>query len=447
MCGLIGYSGRLNYDPLKINFLMMANVIRGTNSTGIYFNKKILKDIESVQDFLSEAKNKIEPSNLFIGHTRKASVGAKIILNAHPFKIGSIVGAHNGTIDDYNDVLTESGATMFKYDTDSEALIHMIDYYQEDLSKILPNLTGAAALIWTNEENGNLNLYRNSTRPLYYYKTSSGIYVSSMKESFIPIGAKEESIHEAEEDTHYIIKNGEIMSKTVGIKIKTKVYTAHGYSAAITSTTPALLPNSYAVYNHVDKPGFVKDKYYFVQKLLLGVDYNSIEVIDDFGKIRKMHKVFFDRTLPIVDGSKCKIIIPSKKVNLKVDDSVAVVGVGWEGNRKVIYIERIPYDKKQYTIPPWMIRPMTNTEWVKHNEQLAKDYMEENTETKVEPIIADDKMISAKNIHAELLELHSLGTIGYNKTMLDSNIFTEELMKPLEDLLYEIKSILDNLEK
>lgn len=204
MCGLVGFSGKYNFDPVKIKFLLLYNETRGKHSYGIYNGNVSEKGVGLVSTKLAQLE--IEPSKLLIGHTRQATGGAHTINNAHPYTFGSITGAHNGVV---RNVLTIK--KLFSYNNMEEVdskYIFAIMNKTKDLT-VLKHIDAAAALIFSSKENPNeLYVIRNSERPLFRGTSPEGIYLSSIKESLEVIDCTD--IKEVKENTLYVLENGAI---------------------------------------------------------------------------------------------------------------------------------------------------------------------------------------------------------------------------------------------
>lgn len=199
MCGLVGFSkektGTINFDKLA-TLLYINSLTRGKDATGIYTDKLgIVKNACTANDFLiglyKSDKTFIEDikgSSLFIGHVRQSTHGAaKSDDNAHPFNYGSIIGAHNGVISNYETLLPKD-CTKDKYPVDSMALF--LRFSRDKNFKVLQEIQGAAAILFTDAENPNtLYVFRNEERPLYKGEVKGeGLYFSSTKESLETVG-------------------------------------------------------------------------------------------------------------------------------------------------------------------------------------------------------------------------------------------------------------------
>lgn len=114
--------------------------------------------------------------NVLMGHNRWATQGAVNSVNAHPFQINDIYGAHNGTLraqwrlEDHHD-----------FEVDSENIFHHID--KMGVEDLWANVDGAAALTWWDEDKKMFHFLRNSERPLYYVfdENSKAMYYASEK--------------------------------------------------------------------------------------------------------------------------------------------------------------------------------------------------------------------------------------------------------------------------
>lgn len=136
MCGLFGCAG---YIPKSKRHALVAslavlNTSRGNHSTGIGIltadgRHEILKSAVSAHDFIIK-KPFVEalkiPSLATIGHCRWATHGEIKQANAHPFRFGSIVGTHNGVVNNVNKLRHWSGKN---FEVDSQYLVWGLSNY------------------------------------------------------------------------------------------------------------------------------------------------------------------------------------------------------------------------------------------------------------------------------------------------------------------------------
>jgi len=103
MCGILGFSGTDDFDLFKIKILGLFNEGRGRDATGIFSNTNgLIKSTEEATKFFSMD---VKTDKLLVGHTRSKTTGSNIRANAHPFRYGNIVMAHNGVISNWKDLI------------------------------------------------------------------------------------------------------------------------------------------------------------------------------------------------------------------------------------------------------------------------------------------------------------------------------------------------------
>jgi len=138
MCGIVGYVGDRSAWPLVINGLKRLEY-RGYDSSGIaitdFGNFNLYKKTGNVAALEIFAKQKDKSGNVAIGHTRWATHGEPSDRNAHPHSSSDnrLHLVHNGIIENYlmlKEKLIIKGH-IFKSDTDSEVLVHLIEEIQE----------------------------------------------------------------------------------------------------------------------------------------------------------------------------------------------------------------------------------------------------------------------------------------------------------------------------
>jgi len=143
MCGIVGYIGNKIAAPILLEGLKRLEY-RGYDSAGVAIleNAKLfgVKKPGRIA-VLEEAVNFANPrGNLGIAHTRWATHGAPTEKNAHPHFdcSGRIAVVHNGIIENYSEIrrALETSGHVFKSETDTEVLPHLIEkYYKENLAE------------------------------------------------------------------------------------------------------------------------------------------------------------------------------------------------------------------------------------------------------------------------------------------------------------------------
>lgn len=184
MCGLVGYLGDSSLKTRHaFEDMFQMDVVRGKDSCGIAIvrNKHlptIIKDITLPTWLLEESKyteivGKFDYTCL-IGHNRWATKGKVNIKNAHPFRSGNIIMAHNGTLDRVYHLPDGN-----KFDTDSEALCNSIA--KQGIEWTWKNVVGAAAITYYDLEKKTFNIISNGKRPIYWMWTAdkSGLFWGS----------------------------------------------------------------------------------------------------------------------------------------------------------------------------------------------------------------------------------------------------------------------------
>jgi len=134
MCGIVGYVGSKQAYPIIIKGLKRLEY-RGYDSAGISIGNKdgisLLKQKGKVADLEAFAADKDSSGCIGIGHTRWATHGVPNQKNAHPHTSGDgkLSLIHNGIIENYDAIKQAliSKGHVFKSDTDTEVLVHLIE--------------------------------------------------------------------------------------------------------------------------------------------------------------------------------------------------------------------------------------------------------------------------------------------------------------------------------
>jgi glucosamine--fructose-6-phosphate aminotransferase (isomerizing) len=181
MCGIVAYIGKKQAYPIILKGLKRLEY-RGYDSAGIALlndgNINLYKRQGKVSN-LEEYASKLDLNgHAGIGHTRWATHGAPNDVNAHPHYStdGSIALIHNGIIENYDSLRKEliNHGYVFKSETDTEVLVHLIDDIRknekvslsEAVRLALQNVVGAYAIVVLSKDNPNQLVAARKSSPL-----------------------------------------------------------------------------------------------------------------------------------------------------------------------------------------------------------------------------------------------------------------------------------------
>jgi glucosamine--fructose-6-phosphate aminotransferase (isomerizing) len=180
MCGIVGYIGFRDAYPIVIKGLHRLEY-RGYDSAGVsLFDKelKIYKKAGKVSDLEEFVKGVDLGGSIGMGHTRWATHGEPSDRNSHPHASGNrkLTIIHNGIIENYG-VLKEallSKGHVFKSDTDTEVLIHLVEDIQsetgldlrEAVRAALTKVIGAYAIVIMSAEEPDLLIAARKGSPM-----------------------------------------------------------------------------------------------------------------------------------------------------------------------------------------------------------------------------------------------------------------------------------------
>lgn len=189
---------------------MILDSLRGVDSTGIaaigrHVPNQVVKAIGNPFELIdninySKAINRL--NRCVIGHNRYATQGELSKQNAHPFEFETVIGVHNGTL---NNKWALRGGNDFK--VDSQALYNHID--KEGLRSAINVATGAWSLVWWDKVSETLNFLRNKERPMFVahaLKTDTIFFASEKWMLLVACSREEVEIgepYETMEDVHY----------------------------------------------------------------------------------------------------------------------------------------------------------------------------------------------------------------------------------------------------
>jgi glucosamine--fructose-6-phosphate aminotransferase (isomerizing) len=156
MCGIVGAVATRNVVPVLLEGLKRLEY-RGYDSCGVAVYNDGLKrarSVRRVQDLVAQVQKTGFAGTTGISHTRWATHGAPVTMNAHPhFSRDRIALVHNGIIENYEEIRGELQAAGFVFEsqTDTEVIAHLVNnLYAGDLLKAVQQavkrLRGAYAI-------------------------------------------------------------------------------------------------------------------------------------------------------------------------------------------------------------------------------------------------------------------------------------------------------------
>lgn len=213
MCGIVGCVGRIyRAEEEAFKTLLQLDTTRGPHSTGVV-------SVGTTRENSTWMKKTGTPWELFdckgwgafnarthralIGHNRYATAGKITNDNAHPFEHGDFTGVHNGTIS-ARWRLKDHG----KFEVDSENIY--FNMAEEGIEATLKKLEGPFALVWYNAATGQIQMVRNSQRPLFVCKSEDGkTYFWASEPWMLQVALKKHNIKHTEAVE---IKEGELIT-------------------------------------------------------------------------------------------------------------------------------------------------------------------------------------------------------------------------------------------
>ena len=233
-CGIIGYLGKQkNAVDACVQGIQILQ-FRGYDSCGLctidhnmHFQiTKFASEIngDCIQKIVDVAPKTHDSSALGIAHTRWATHGRKIALNAHPHidNTGKIALVHNGIVDNYRELhqfLLNNGIQC-KSDTDTEVIVQLIGmYYQKGMSfkeavqkTLNEHVIGSYALVIMNQDHPDRLIVARNGSPLLVGTGNDFFVVSSDVSAF-----------QKYTNNYFNVDNGNIIELTLDMKIKKEI--------------------------------------------------------------------------------------------------------------------------------------------------------------------------------------------------------------------------------
>jgi len=194
MCGIVGYIGPQQADDLLLTGLKRLEY-RGYDSAGLAIvdddSLVVRKQKGKVSALAKAVENVRVQGTLGVGHTRWATHGFPNDKNAHPHTSsdGAFALVHNGIIENYATLrkqLQEKGYP-FTSETDTEVLVHLIDYVRKEqeldlpeaLSQALAKVVGTYGIALVSAEDPDLLLAARNGSPLLLGVNEQEYFIAS----------------------------------------------------------------------------------------------------------------------------------------------------------------------------------------------------------------------------------------------------------------------------
>ncbi len=215
MCGIFGCVAKEQDAAPLIHAALKRLEYRGYDSVGvatIQDGKIYMKKDQGKIDEVHKIHNLDNlPGNLGVGHTRWATHGAPLKVNAHPHVdcSGQIVVVHNGIIENFSELKLEleNGGHVFVSKTDTEVIAHLIEEnlesdpslsFAEAVLETVKRLDGSYAIaVISTKEPDKIICARNES-PLVLGVNENAIYCASDIPAFLPVTNKAVLINDGE---------------------------------------------------------------------------------------------------------------------------------------------------------------------------------------------------------------------------------------------------------
>lgn len=248
MCGIYGVaksttpytSKELKLVKKVLRVIAVESESRGSHSSGIAQVGKAIKLHKSLLPSSKFVDNKmyndavnslIDSSSILIGHTRFATEGAITKDNAHPFRVGGVVGAHNGCV--YNIEEMQSRLDK-KCPVDSQLIFKSIDA-NANIQEAVKHFDSDFALSFVKDDPLTLYLCRESNRPLFvtYVGSLKTLFYASEKDfiqkGLLSAGIKEASVYELNKNNLYKFDTRRFVSDRTNVAKTEFVYESRVY--------------------------------------------------------------------------------------------------------------------------------------------------------------------------------------------------------------------------
>jgi len=215
MCGIFGCILKNGNAAPVIHAALKRLEYRGYDSVGeatLYNGKLYIKKDQGKIDEVHKIHNLDDlPGNLGIGHTRWATHGAPLQINAHPHVdcSGQIAIVHNGIIENFTELKLEleNRGHVFKSKTDTEIISHLIEEnlktnpslsLADAVLEAVKRLDGSYAIAVISSREPDKIICARHESPLVIGVNENAIYCASDIPAFLPLTNKAVIINDGE---------------------------------------------------------------------------------------------------------------------------------------------------------------------------------------------------------------------------------------------------------
>jgi glucosamine--fructose-6-phosphate aminotransferase (isomerizing) len=215
MCGIFGCILKNGKAAPVIHAALKRLEYRGYDSVGeatLYNGKLYIKKDQGKIDEVHKIHNLDNlPGNLGIGHTRWATHGAPLQVNAHPHVdcSGQIAIVHNGIIENFTELKLEleNRGHVFKSKTDTEVICHLIEEnlktnhslsLADAVLEAVKRLDGSYAIAVISSREPDKIICARHESPLVIGVNENAIYCASDIPAFLPVTNKAVIVNDGE---------------------------------------------------------------------------------------------------------------------------------------------------------------------------------------------------------------------------------------------------------
>ncbi len=226
MCGIAGYSLGLDSRverTVAARALLAGIAERGADAVGYAFRSPgsaitVHKQRSGATALLDRIRVPEEATKLLV-HVRDYTKGhPSRTANNHPIRHGAVVGVHNGTIDNDDELFDEHGIARAEpgMTVDSEIIFALAERSRGRTAAVLEQLYGSMAAAWLDEDRPELLLVRGMGRPLWVGAGKRELFFASTRlalelvESYAALRLKKSQL---DEGTVVAVEHGVIVAR------------------------------------------------------------------------------------------------------------------------------------------------------------------------------------------------------------------------------------------